>query len=63
MVNCGTKLIFLVFPGIKDHLQQMSKSGNEYGIIERAIKVRIDNIFYLSFCGILLKTEYSVFTC
>ena len=45
MVDCGTELIFLVFPGMKEHLQQMSKSGNEYGIIERALKVRINDIF------------------
>ena len=39
MVNCGTKLIFLVFPGIKEHLQQMSGDKFMCDVITRAFKV------------------------
>ena len=47
MVDCGTKLIFLTTPGVREHLKQMYKNKIEYAVIERALKVRNRVVFLL----------------
>ena len=47
MVDCGTKLIFLTTPGVREYLKQMYKNETMYAVIERALKVRNSVIFLL----------------
>jgi len=41
MVNSGTKLIFVLLPGVKEHLKQHAKTDSTYVMIKRALEVNI----------------------
>ena len=40
MVNSGTKLIFVLLPGVKEFLKQHSKSDKTCAMIKRALEVK-----------------------
>jgi len=39
MVSSGTKLIFILLPGVKEFLKQHSKTNNNYALVKRALEV------------------------
>ena len=39
MINSGTKLIFVLLPGVKEFLKQHSKTDKTYALIIRALEV------------------------
>ena len=41
MVNSGTRIVFVLFPGVKDFMKQYSKNNETYAMIRRALKVNI----------------------
>ena len=41
MINSRSKLIFILLPGIKEHLKQHAKEDETFALIQRAVKVEI----------------------
>jgi len=48
MVNSGTKLIFILLPGVKEFLKQYSKTKNNYALVKRALDVSSNLQFNIS---------------
>jgi len=59
MVNSGKKLIFVLLPGVKEHLKQHIKTDSTYVMITRALEVRMFKTFN-NFTKINVTYMYSI---